>query len=258
MHCSNPSLPVTSRQILPNFRQQLARGVGFRHTVVTAGRASSLFLAAKRIGGDRDDWDRFQGGIGFDAARGGIAVHDWQLDIHQDEIGPLLRDCFERLLTVFGLGDFVIGAGKHIANDLAIILLVFDHQNALAHAASTCRSTRYRLRFYPVIESRFHWLHCTLTKKARMALGLSRQWHQLMSSERSSEPTSRVFSNWLEQLVSRRFATPSFIPPCLFVNYLTSITINHSHALRTFILEMVCHAVVDHLFDKCALGKMKF
>ena len=57
----------------------------------------------------------------------------WQLDIHQDEIGPLLRDCFERPLTVFGLGDFVIGAGKHIANDLGIILLVFDHQNALAH-----------------------------------------------------------------------------------------------------------------------------
>jgi hypothetical protein len=39
------------RQILPNFRQQLARAVGFRHIVVTAGRASSLFLAAERIGG---------------------------------------------------------------------------------------------------------------------------------------------------------------------------------------------------------------
>ena len=80
------------RQILPNFRQQLARAVGFRHIVVTAGRASSFFLAAERIGGDRDDRDRFQGGIGFDAARGGIAVHDWQLNIHQDEIGPLSRD----------------------------------------------------------------------------------------------------------------------------------------------------------------------
>ena len=87
---------------------------------------------------------------------------------------------------------------------------------------------------------------------------VTRQRHQLMSSERSSGPTSRVFSNWLEQLVSRRFATPSFIPPCSFVNYLTSITINHSHALRTFIVEMVCHAVVDRLFDKCTLGKMKF
>ena len=78
------------RQILPNFRQQLARAVGFRHIVVTAGRASSFFLAAERIGGDRDDRDRFQGGIGFDAARGGIAVHDWQLDIHQDEIARCL------------------------------------------------------------------------------------------------------------------------------------------------------------------------
>ena len=46
------------RQILPNFRQQLARAVGFRHIVVTAGRASSFFLAAERIGGDRDDRDR--------------------------------------------------------------------------------------------------------------------------------------------------------------------------------------------------------
>ena len=80
------------RQILPNFRKQLARAVGFRHIVVTAGRASSFFLAAERIGGDRDDRDRFQGWIGFDAARGGIAVHDWQLNIHQDEIGPLSRD----------------------------------------------------------------------------------------------------------------------------------------------------------------------
>ena len=33
------------------------------------------------------------------------------------------------------------GRGQHIANDLAIIRLVLHHQNALAHAASTCRST---------------------------------------------------------------------------------------------------------------------
>src|SRR5215510_15294086 len=46
-----------------------------------------------------------------------------------------------RLLAVLRLGDFVVGRGKHIADDLAIIRLVLDHQNALAHAASTCRST---------------------------------------------------------------------------------------------------------------------
>src|SRR5215469_15003662 len=37
--------------------------------------------------------------------------------------------------------DFVIGAGEHIADDLAIIRLILDNQNALAHAGSTCRST---------------------------------------------------------------------------------------------------------------------
>jgi hypothetical protein len=54
-------------------------------------RASSLFFPAERIGGDRDDRYRFQGGIGFNSARGRVTVHDWHLDIHQDQIGPLLR-----------------------------------------------------------------------------------------------------------------------------------------------------------------------
>src|SRR5436190_10992292 len=46
-----------------------------------------------------------------------------------------------RLLAILGLSHFIIGAGKHIADDLAIIRLVLDHQNALAHVVSTCRST---------------------------------------------------------------------------------------------------------------------
>ncbi len=65
-----------------------------------------------------------------------ISVHDRQLDIYQNEIGPLLCDCRRRLLAVFGLGDLIVGRSKHVADDLAIIRLVLDHQNALAHAAS--------------------------------------------------------------------------------------------------------------------------
>src|SRR5215472_1012783 len=61
--------------------------------------------------------------------------------IHQNEIGPLLCDCRQRLLSVFGLRDLVVGRRQHIADDLAIIRLILDHQNALAHAGSTCRST---------------------------------------------------------------------------------------------------------------------
>src|SRR5262249_48799757 len=56
-----------------------------------------------------------------------------------DEIGPLLCDCRQRLLAVLRLGD--VGGGEHIADDLAIIRLVLDHQNTLVHAASTWRST---------------------------------------------------------------------------------------------------------------------
>jgi hypothetical protein len=46
-----------------------------------------------------------------------------------------------RLLTIFGRGDLIVCGGKHIVNDLATIRLVLDHQNVLAHAASTWRST---------------------------------------------------------------------------------------------------------------------
>src|SRR5215467_9215859 len=79
--------------------------------------------------------------IGLYFARDRVAVHDRQVNTHQDEVGPLLRDSCERLLGVFGLGDFTIDTAKHIANNLAIIFLVLHHQYAFAHAGSTCRTT---------------------------------------------------------------------------------------------------------------------
>src|SRR5262249_2975621 len=53
----------------------------------------------------------------------------------------LFRNRRQRLFAVLGLADFIAGFGQHIADDLAIIRLVL-HQNALAHTASTWRSTR--------------------------------------------------------------------------------------------------------------------
>jgi hypothetical protein len=74
-------------------------------------------------------------------ARDLVAVHDGQLDTHEDEIGSRLCQCCKRLLAILGFSDLVIGASEHIADNLAIIRLVLDHQNALAHAGPTCRST---------------------------------------------------------------------------------------------------------------------
>jgi hypothetical protein len=44
------------------------------------------------------------------------------------------------LFAVLGFFDFVIGAPEHIADDLAIIRLVLDHQDA--RAATTLRPRR--------------------------------------------------------------------------------------------------------------------
>src|SRR5262249_13175765 len=100
-----------------------------------------LFFATERIRGDCDDRDCAQRSVGLDATRRFVTVHDRQLDVHQDKVGPLFGDCRERLLAILGLGNLIVCRGQHIADDLAIIRLVFDHQNALAHVGSTCRST---------------------------------------------------------------------------------------------------------------------
>ena len=71
--------------------------------------------------------------IGLDPARRLVAVDDRKLDVHQDQVGPLLGDGGQRLLAVLGLDHLVAGAGQQIAQDLPVVLLVLDHQNALAH-----------------------------------------------------------------------------------------------------------------------------
>ena len=91
MHRSNPRQPLL--EVMANFRQQLARAEGFRYTVIAARRPRLLFFTAEHIGGDGDDRDRSQRRIGFDPTRRCITVHDRQLDIHEDEIGPPLFDC---------------------------------------------------------------------------------------------------------------------------------------------------------------------
>src|SRR6516225_12177640 len=112
------------------------------HVVITTRRSRLLLFTTERIRGDGDDRNRSQRRISFDPARCGVTIHDRHLNIHQDEIRPLLCNGRERLLAVFRLGDLIVGRGKHVANDLATIRLVLDHQNALAHAVgSTCRST---------------------------------------------------------------------------------------------------------------------
>src|SRR5262249_14379436 len=61
-----------------------------------------------------------------------------QLDVHQDQVGPLARRHDQRLLAVLGMNDLVAGAGEQVAQDLPVVLLVLDHQNAPAHDRASC------------------------------------------------------------------------------------------------------------------------
>src|SRR6516225_4931575 len=47
----------------------------------------------------------------------------------------------QRLLAVADLNDFESGVVKKVTDDLPIVLLVLDHQNAFGHAFPTCCST---------------------------------------------------------------------------------------------------------------------
>ena len=61
------------------------------------------------------------------------SVEDGQLNVHQDEVWPLLCNGGECLHSVLRLHDFVVCAGKQVTQDLPIIFLVLHNQYALGH-----------------------------------------------------------------------------------------------------------------------------
>src|SRR5262249_14951374 len=56
-------------------------------------------------------------------------------------VRALLRICGERLLAVCRLDQLVSGVAQQVPQDLPVVFLIFNHQDALAHASTTCRST---------------------------------------------------------------------------------------------------------------------
>src|SRR5665213_1294394 len=129
------------RQEFADLGKKLARAVGLRDIGVAAGRTRLRFVARQRIGGDDDHRDRLQCRIGLDPPSRLVAVEQRQLNIHQDEVGLVQRRGGQRCLAVMRLDHLVAGGTQEIAQDLPVVLMVLDHQNALAHALPTCCST---------------------------------------------------------------------------------------------------------------------
>src|ERR1051326_4625455 len=79
------------RQILPDRRQELTRTERLGEVGIAARLACFALVAAQRIRCDHDDRDRAQRRIGLEPAGRLVAVEDRQLNVHEDQVGPLRR-----------------------------------------------------------------------------------------------------------------------------------------------------------------------
>ena len=120
--------------------KQLAGAVGIGHVGVAAGGFRFGLVACQRIRRNDDDRNRFQFGIGLHPPCSFVAVHDWQLNVHQDQVGPVLG-AWATAASPSWASSISIDAAQEVAQDLPVVFLVFDHEDTFAHAGSTCRST---------------------------------------------------------------------------------------------------------------------
>ncbi len=80
--------------------------------------------------------------VGLEATGGLVAVQDWKLVVHKDEVRAVRRRRGQSCLAILGFDDLEIGVCEQIAQDLPIVFLILDHQDALAHDGPACASTR--------------------------------------------------------------------------------------------------------------------
>src|SRR5207342_2075721 len=69
------------------------------------------------------------------------AVDPRELQVHQDEVGSELGREPDAVLARGRLDHLVAGIGQHVANQLEVLGVVLDHEDAaLAHRTSWCSS----------------------------------------------------------------------------------------------------------------------
>src|SRR6266487_4128236 len=91
----------TLSQKLPNLCEELTRAVGLRYEIIAARRSGFLFISTQGIRCNRDNWYRAQGWVRLDVARCFVAVHDRELNIHEDQVWSIFRYGRKCFLAVF-------------------------------------------------------------------------------------------------------------------------------------------------------------
>src|SRR5262249_26361181 len=132
----------SAAQVLTDLRQELARADGLGNVAIAARGTGLLLSSIQRMGSDRDDRNTLKRLISLKATRSLVPVYPGELDVHKNEVWSMLGRRSEPRLTVHGFDDLEIGAREQIPQDLPIVFLVFDDEDALAHECPACASTR--------------------------------------------------------------------------------------------------------------------
>jgi hypothetical protein len=109
---------------------------------IAARRTRLIDIVVRSVGRDGDHGDGMQRRVRLETASSLVAVKDRELDVHENEVRVVHRRRNQSRLTVLGFDDLEIGAGEQVPQDLPIVFLILDHQDAIAHHGPACASTR--------------------------------------------------------------------------------------------------------------------
>src|SRR5262245_29113870 len=130
------------RRQFPDHGEEIARAIRLGQVSGRAGILGLLLVSTERERGDRDDRGEGHCPRPPQGAHGVDARDFRELDVHENQVGPLLEGRGNARFPVHCLEQPVGRASKQIADDLAIQLVVLDVENGLgAHARLAC-STR--------------------------------------------------------------------------------------------------------------------
>src|SRR6266550_6805848 len=109
---------------------------GFGDERVEAGLVEALAIVRHDRRGKRDDRNARRVSVGTDPAQGLDAVDAGKLDVHQDQVGQLLRSRRHSRFAGRCLVDRVAFVHKKIPRELHVLLVVFDEEDA-AHGCGS-------------------------------------------------------------------------------------------------------------------------
>src|SRR5664279_2292520 len=125
--------PSSRAQELTDRLDELGHRDRLRQIGLAAALADALLVALHGEGGDRDHRDSLEFGIVLEPF-GHFEAGDFrQLDIHQNQIGPVFARQIERLDAVAGADGLVAMRFQEVVEELHIQLVVLHDQDGLRH-----------------------------------------------------------------------------------------------------------------------------